>query len=195
MDCKIFLQTSTSFVRDCPISGVSETRIVSPIPCWRSIDKAALLETIPFIFPPASVSQRWSGYSHREAIFSYADIIDWRCDILTEMMMLSFGSPLSTALLAERSHDSTMVFIYTSSEESGWFREAFSSIFFESNSLSSEPPFTQIRTGLSYLIAQSIILKNWSSFLSHFPTFPGLIRYFAMSFAICGYFSRSMCPL
>ena len=53
--------TSTSSSRPAPGSGVSETRIVSPIPSLSRIERPAVDATIPFIAMPASVRPRWSG--------------------------------------------------------------------------------------------------------------------------------------
>ena len=53
--------TSTSSSRPAPGSGVSETRIVSPIPSFRRIARPAVEVTMPFMPIPASVRPRWSG--------------------------------------------------------------------------------------------------------------------------------------
>ena len=60
-DWRISCATRTSSVRSPPGRGVSETRIVSPIPSWSRIASAAAEATIPRVPIPASVSPRWSG--------------------------------------------------------------------------------------------------------------------------------------
>ncbi len=59
--CRISCATTTSFVRSPSGSGVSETRIVSPIPCCSSTAIAAVDATMPLLPMPASVSPRCSG--------------------------------------------------------------------------------------------------------------------------------------
>ena len=66
-DCRICWATSTSSSRPAPGSGVSETRIVSPIPSSRRRARPAVEATMPFMPIPASVSPRWSGRSVRAA--------------------------------------------------------------------------------------------------------------------------------
>ena len=111
IDWRISRQTCTSVERGAPGSGVRDARMVSPIPCWRSIERAAAEELMPLVPVPASVSQRWSGYSQSGAIRSYAPIICCRVDIFTEIMIRSLGSPHSTAFSAEMIPDSTIVSI------------------------------------------------------------------------------------
>ena len=53
--------TWTSCVRSPPGSGVSETRIVSPIPRWSRIARPAVEVMMPLAPMPASVRPRWSG--------------------------------------------------------------------------------------------------------------------------------------
>ena len=57
--CRISRATFTSTVRSPPGSGVSETRIVSPIPSCSSTPSAAEEATMPFEPMPASVRPRW----------------------------------------------------------------------------------------------------------------------------------------
>ena len=52
---------STSRSRAAPGPGVSETRIVSPMPSFSRIASPAVDATIPLSPIPASVSPRWSG--------------------------------------------------------------------------------------------------------------------------------------
>ena len=61
IDWRISRQTCTSSDLEAPGSGVSETRIVSPIPCSRSIESAAEDELTHFVPDPASVRPRWRG--------------------------------------------------------------------------------------------------------------------------------------
>ena len=58
-DCRSCWATSTSRARSPPGSGVSDTRMVSPIPSFKRIDSADDVATIPFIPIPASVRPRW----------------------------------------------------------------------------------------------------------------------------------------
>ncbi len=59
--CRISCATMTSRVRSPLGSGVSETRIVSPMPSCRSTPIAAVDATMPLLPMPASVRPRWSG--------------------------------------------------------------------------------------------------------------------------------------
>jgi hypothetical protein len=61
IDCRSSCATTTSRVRSPPGSGVSETRIVSPMPSCRSTAIAAVEATMPLLPIPASVSPRCSG--------------------------------------------------------------------------------------------------------------------------------------
>ena len=56
--CRISCATLTSVVRSPPGSGVSDTRMVSPMPAWRSGASAAAEATMPFEPMPASVRPR-----------------------------------------------------------------------------------------------------------------------------------------
>ena len=58
---RISWATTTSRVRSPPGSGVSDTRIVSPMPSCSSTASAAVDATMPFEPMPASVNPRWSG--------------------------------------------------------------------------------------------------------------------------------------
>ena len=59
--CSNSCATITSFVRSPFGSGVSDTRMVSPMPCCSSTDIAAVEATMPLEPMPASVSPRCSG--------------------------------------------------------------------------------------------------------------------------------------
>ena len=59
--CRISCATTTSCVRAPPGSGVSETRIVSPMPSCSSTASAAVEATMPLVPMPASVRPRCSG--------------------------------------------------------------------------------------------------------------------------------------
>jgi len=61
MVCRISWPTTTSLVRSPPGSGVSEMRIVSPMPSCSSTDSAAVEATMPLLPMPASVRPRCSG--------------------------------------------------------------------------------------------------------------------------------------
>ena len=61
MVCRISCATMTSCVRSPPGSGVSEMRMVSPMPCWSSTESAAVDATMPLEPMPASVSPRCSA--------------------------------------------------------------------------------------------------------------------------------------
>lgn len=58
MVCRISCATMTSFSRGAPGSGVSEMRMVSPMPSCSSTDSAAVEATIPLLPMPASVRPR-----------------------------------------------------------------------------------------------------------------------------------------
>ena len=60
-DCRICCETITSSVRSPLGSGVSEARMVSPMPSCSSGASAAVVATMPLLPMPASVSPRCSG--------------------------------------------------------------------------------------------------------------------------------------
>jgi len=59
--CKISAATTTSCVRASPGAGVSETRMVSPMPSCSRMASAALDATVPLVPMPASVRPRCSA--------------------------------------------------------------------------------------------------------------------------------------
>ena len=61
MVCSISCATLTSSVRSPPGSGVSEIRMVSPMPCCSRMPSAADEATMPFEPMPASVRPRCSA--------------------------------------------------------------------------------------------------------------------------------------
>ncbi len=61
MVCSSSWATTTSCVRGCPGSGVSEIRMVSPMPSCSRIASAALEATMPLLPIPASVRPRCSA--------------------------------------------------------------------------------------------------------------------------------------
>jgi hypothetical protein len=61
MVCRISWATMTSRVRSPFGSGVSDTRIVSPMPSCSSTASAAVEATMPLLPMPASVRPRCSG--------------------------------------------------------------------------------------------------------------------------------------
>ena len=61
IDCRISCATTTSLLRSPPGSGVSEMRMVSPMPCCNSSDSAADEATMPLLPMPASVRPTCSG--------------------------------------------------------------------------------------------------------------------------------------
>ena len=65
--CSSSWATITSCVRDCPGSGVSEMRMVSPMPSCSSTASAADEATMPLLPMPASVSPRCRAKSERWA--------------------------------------------------------------------------------------------------------------------------------
>ena len=67
MLCNSSCATFTSSVRSPFGSGVSEMRMVSPMPCCSSTPSAADEATMPFDPMPASVSPRCSARSERAA--------------------------------------------------------------------------------------------------------------------------------
>ena len=83
----------------------------------------------------------------------------------------------------------------TAAAEIGAAEAAFSSISRVSNSSSSEPQFTPIRTGFWYLLAMSISVENCVSRLALKPTLPGLMRYLASASAQAGWSVSSLWPI
>jgi len=59
--CRISWAISTSRSRGAPGSGVSDTRIVSPMPSASSGTRPAVEATAPLMPMPASVRPTWSG--------------------------------------------------------------------------------------------------------------------------------------
>ncbi|EKD99121.1 MAG: hypothetical protein ACD_23C00118G0001 [uncultured bacterium] len=60
-DCRISDATTTSCVRASPGWGVSDTRMVSPMPSCSKIDNAVVDATVPLVPMPASVRPRCSA--------------------------------------------------------------------------------------------------------------------------------------
>src|SRR6266853_2909500 len=75
--------TCTSSVRSPPGRGVRDTRIVSPMPSCKRIDRPAVLAMMPFAPIPASVSPRCSGRSeeHTSELQSQSNLV---CRLLLE---------------------------------------------------------------------------------------------------------------
>ena len=59
--CKISWAICTSVVRGAPGSGVSETRMVSPMPCCSKMARPAVEATVPLMPMPASVNPEMQG--------------------------------------------------------------------------------------------------------------------------------------
>ena len=193
-DCSTCCATRTSSVRSPPGLGVSDTRIVSPIPSASTIANPAALAMMPLLPRPASVSPRCRGKSQREASRRYTSARSATCDTFAEMMIRSCGSPTSSARAAERIPLSIIASRYTSRASSGSARRAFASIIAVSRSWSSEPQFTPMRTGLSLARATSTIVLKFSS-RRLLPTLPGLMRYLASTSAQRGWRTSSRWPL
>ncbi len=66
--CSNSCATITSWVRGWPGSGVSEMRMVSPMPSCSSTDSAAAEATMPLLPMPASVRPRCRANSERSAM-------------------------------------------------------------------------------------------------------------------------------
>ena len=148
MVCRISCATCTSRVRSPPGSGVSEMRIVSPMPSCSSTDSAAVEATMPFDPMPASVSPRWSAYSQRSARLRYTAIRSCTWLILQEITMRSAGKPHASAWRADSSAERITASRITASASCGSDRLAFSSIMRASSSGSRLPQLTPMRTGL-----------------------------------------------
>ena len=71
----------------------------------------------------------------------------------------------------------------------------FSSISLVSSSWSSDPQLAPIRTGLSFLLAISMMSANCVSRLFLKPTLPGLMRYLSSASAQAGYSASSLWPI
>ena len=89
MVCSNSCATITSCVRGAPGSGVSEMRIVSPMPSCISTASAALEATMPLLPMPASVRPRCSGKSERAARSRYTAISSCTPLTLAESTMRS----------------------------------------------------------------------------------------------------------
>ena len=147
--CRISWPTTTSPVRAPPGSGVSEMRIVSPMPSCSSTESAAVDATMPFEPMPASVSPRCSAKLQRFASSRYTAIRSCTPLTLHDRMILSRPRPSSTARSAEPIADWISASYITLCASHGVERAAFSSIMRASRSWSRLPQFTPMRTGLS----------------------------------------------
>ena len=83
----------------------------------------------------------------------------------------------------------------TSRASLGSARREFSSIMRVSRAWSSDPQFTPMRTGRSYSMAASIMVRKLSSCFLPMLTLPGLMRYLESARAHSGYFRSRMWPL
>src|SRR5438132_867305 len=92
-DWRICCATCTSSVRSPPGRGVSETRIVSPMPSCSRIDRPAALAMMPFAPIPASVSPRCNGYSASWASRRYTSTRSCTPDTLADRVMRSCRDP------------------------------------------------------------------------------------------------------
>ena len=195
MVCSSSCATITSRVRGSSGSGVSDTRMVSPMPSASSTASAALEATMPLLPMPASVRPRCSAWPLRVARSRYTATSS--CTPLTLQLstMRSAGSPISTARAAESSAERISASRATRAASHGSARAWFSSISCASSAWSSEPQFAPMRTGLSWRMAVSTIAPNCASRLRPKPTLPGLIRYFASATAQAGSAASSWWPL
>src|SRR6476620_8893623 len=91
--------------------------------------------------------------------------------------------PSSWARAAESNADCTIASRVTALASRGAGDAAFSSISLVSSSWSSEPQFAPMRTGLSFLLAISMMSANCVSRLFLKPTLPGLMRYLSRASA------------
>ena len=193
--CRISSATTTSCVRDSPGWGVSETRMVSPMPSCSSTANAADDATVPLVPMPASVRPTWSAWSQRAASARCTEIRS-RTPLTLQLMMTSFGSsPISPAAEADSIAEVTSASYITCCASQGTARQAFSSIRRARSSWSRLPQFTPMRTGLRCRQATSIICANCVSRLAPLPTLPGLMRYFESASAQAGTSVRSRWPL
>ena len=94
--------------------------------------------------------------------------------------------PNSIARAADSSADCTMASRVTARASRGLGEAVFSSISLVSSSWSSEPQLAPMRTGLSFLLAISMMSANCVSRLSLKPTLPGLMRYLSSASAQAG---------
>src|SRR6266852_3962513 len=185
----------TSSRRSPPGFGVSEIRIVSPIPSASSTPSDADDHTSPFIPMPASVNPRCSGCCVFPDKSRYTVIKSRGREVLHEIIIWSLRKPLSSASSVDCSAESTMHSLMISSLSLPRFRSVFSCILRITSSWFSEPPFTPIRTGLPLSTAILQMVENCSSRRCPAPTFPGLILYLSSAAAHPGYFVSSTCPL
>jgi len=193
--CSSSWATMTSWVREAPGSGVSEMRMVSPMPSCSSTASAAHEATMPLEPMPASVRPRCRAKGLRRARSRYTAISSCTPETLADSTMRSAGRPISTARWAESRAERISASRSTAVASHGVARRAFSSISCAASDWSSEPQLAPMRTGLSYRMASSISWANWVSRLLPNPTLPGLMRYLASAWAQAGSLASSWCPL
>ncbi len=146
--CSSSWATITSAVRDWPGSGVSEMRMVSPIPSCSSTASAAEEATMPLLPMPASVRPRCRAKSERWARSRYTAISSCTPLTLADSTIRSRGRPSSTAVSAESSAERISASRSTRPASQGCARWLFSSIRRAARDWSSEPQLAPIRTGL-----------------------------------------------
>ncbi len=184
--CRISQAAYTSSRRSPPGRGVSDTRMVSPMPSFNKMPMAAADHTRPFVPMPASVRPRCSGCRVCFASGRYTSI-RWRGrDTLQEMMIWFPVSPDSRASSVDCRADSTMHSLMMSSDSRPRPRSAFSCIFAITSSWFREPPLTPMRTGLPWSRATWQMVENCSSRRFPVPTLPGLMRYLSSARAQSG---------
>ena len=149
-DWRTCIATRTSSVRSPPGCGVSDTRIVSPMPVGEQ-DRRGPRSRRPCPSCPCRPRSGRGGAGSRSGARARGRPSRGRRTPLTFalMMMRSWPRPVASASSAERRADCSIASIVTSRASSGSGRRAFSSIRVVRRSWSSEPQFTPMRTGLS----------------------------------------------
>ena len=176
MVCRISWATITSCVRSPPGSGVSDTRIVSPMPSCSSTPIAAVDATMPLLPMPASVSPRCSGYVQRAARLRYTAIRSCTPLTLALITILSAPRPSSSRALGavQRRHDDGLAHHIDRRQRRRLLRvlihHARQQVLIE-----AAPVDADAHRLCDTLQAVSIISANCGSRLLPRPTLPGLI--------------------
>ena len=184
MVCSSSCATFTSSVRSPFGSGVSETRMVSPMPCCSSTpmrgrrrddalrSHAGLgeAEMQRVVGAARQLGIDRDQVLHRRHLGRQDDAVARQADLLGALRPTAAPTAPSprASLRARRAAPPSA---------------EFSSIRWVSSSWSSEPQLAPMRTGLPCLIAISTICANCGSRLSLKPTLPGLMRYLSSASA------------
>ncbi len=149
MVCSSSCATCTSRVRSPLGSGVSEMRMVSPMPSCSRMPIAADEATMPFEPMPASVRPRCRAWSERAGELAVdGDQVLHAADLGRQDDACRAAGRSASAASADSSADCTIASRITCTAVSGEPASGFSSISRVSSSWSSEPQLTPMRTSL-----------------------------------------------